>query len=126
MTKLFNKQALATARPKFKDVEIDGLGTVRLQAVNTDDYYDLVHKSNVGTAGVDPHDPLLHARMLRDLYPAIVAYAVIDEAGEKVFSGPDDADLKSLRPVELMAIGNEAYAFWGFGNQPSITAAVKN
>lgn len=127
MSKVFSKNSLASARPKFKDIDIETLGTVRLRGISTSDYYDLVVESNVGSTAVDPHDPLLHARMLRDLYPSIVAYAVIDEDGNKVFDGPKDPALDSLRPAELMAIGNEAYEFWGFAAaQPKIGTAVKN
>lgn len=127
----FNKTTLATLRPRFSVVQIEGLGSVRLQSLSQKDYYDIIElTAKTAKAGKDAQasadDPMESARMLRDLYPVLVAYAVIDDDGARVFTGPDDPDLCLLRPTETAAIGNAAYEFWGFTNPTPIETEIKN
>lgn len=125
--KLISKHELASLRPRYKDVEIEGLGTVRLRSLSRHDYIAMVKlATSVNTEGAQPGDALYNAHMVCEVYPVLVSQAVVDENGELLFSGPEDEALNLLKPIELAAIGNAAYVFWGFVDQPTLEAEVKN
>lgn len=134
--KLITKSTLPSLRQRTIEIEVEGLGTVRLQRPSQKVFVEIsrltaTKATELKITGEEPttiEDRIRHARMLGEVFPAVVAAAMVDEEGKPVFTGPDDDDLSMLKPTEIAAIASEAYDFWGCtGNTlPSVTAAVKN
>lgn len=131
-TPIFNRDSAKAHKLGTKDIPVDGLGTVRVRKLSQLDLpvvlaaINKATRDDVEAAGADA-EAVGNLHMVRDAYPVVVTYAVVDADGEKVYDGPGDALLQeSIDGPQLLFLGNEILDFWEIDKVFGGRAAAKN
>lgn len=102
----------------FKDIECEELGgTVRLAKLRSREHIELASKfaQLAGSEEAAKNGDLPTAVQV-EFFIEVLALSVVDEHGNKVFSGTDGREvLSGLGMSALLKIGNEAMGFLDFG-----------
>jgi len=103
---LATKQSIASSKDwEFTDIEVPKWGTVRIRSLSAKERLDLVEQ-------VQGRDLTNEEAM--GFYAGLIAMAMIDEAGDPVWTMPDDMEVLQQRDwSKLEQVGKEIMSFNG-------------
>lgn len=106
MTKYLSRDALLRARPRVEEVDLPGLGKVKVRGLTA------TERGRIESLVVDV-DPVTqsvryNADKAAEMNILLAAYGLLDENGEPMFNPKDPNDLKALAEVDGLVIGRIA------------------